>query len=327
MFRHLVAVGSALCTLALAASTLHAQQLLDQVSKDFGSVPRGTILSHQFKLTNQTTAPLHVAAVRTSCTCTTATVGKLELQPGESTTLMVNLDTRKFSGSRSFTVYLTLDRPFLEEIRVLLSATSRDDITLTPGQLNFGRVKRGSQAAASVVVEQHALSGWEIVGLENENGYLLPKLTKLERPGATPAYQLEVRLRDDIPVGAWHADIYLKTNDPNNPRVRVPLVVEVEGNLVATPGELVFGQCRQNSTNEKRVVLRGSAPFKIVRTEGADDLISVSPASSEAKNVQVLKVTFSPKAQTGEVIRRMKVFTDLNGEEAADFTVQATVVP
>jgi hypothetical protein len=326
MFRHLVAVMTALCGMTLTTPCLHAQQLIDQVSKDFGVVPRGTLLAHQFRLTNITSSPLHVASIRTSCHCTTATVGKQELQPGEATVLQVSVDTKKFSGTKTFTVFLTIDRPFVEETRVLVQAGSRDDVTLEPGQLTFGRIKKGAPAAASVVVEYHGVSGWQIVGLENENGYLLPQLTKLDRPAATAAYLLEVKLRDDIPVGAWHADIWLKTNDASTPRIRVPLVVEVEGNLTATPQEVVLGQLKPGATSEKRIVIRGSTPFKVTKIEGEDPQLKVV-GGTEAKTVQVLKVTFIAGQQPAEVTRKVRVLTDLGGEEAVDFTVQAFVSP
>ncbi|MCS6976858.1 MAG: DUF1573 domain-containing protein [Gemmatales bacterium] len=326
MLRHLLVVSSVALSLGAFPAGLFAQQLLDSVSKDFGSVPRGTLLTHQFKLANSSNQPLHVASIRTSCTCISANLAKHDLAPGESTVLVVSVDTSKFLGSKTFTVYLTVERPFLRELQVVVSASSREDVTLTPGQLNFGRIRHGSSAKASVVVEYYGPSSWQIVGVENDNGYLLPEVRKLERGSGPVAYQLEVRLRDDIPVGCWHSDIFLKTNDPNMPRIRVPLLVEVEGNLTATPATVVFGTCKVGSSGEKRVAIRGKEAFKIVRIEGTDEVLQVAPRPDEAKTVHVLQLTLKP-ASGGEINRRVRVVTDLGKGETVDFTVQAVVEP
>lgn len=327
MLRHLMGI----CTLALGLTVspvpVFGQQLLDSVSKDFGSVPRGTILTHQFKLANATNQPLHVASIRTSCTCISANLAKHDLAPGESTALVVSVDTNKFIGTKTFTVYLTVDRPVLRELQVTVTASSRDDVTLTPGQLNFGRIRHGTSAKASVVVEYFGSAAWQITAVENDNGYLLPELRKLERSGGPVAYQLEVRLRDDIPVGCWHSDIYLKTNDPNVPRIRVPLLVEVEGSLTATPGTVLFGACKVGTTAEKRVVIRGKEPFRIVRIEGTDDSVKAVPAGDEAKTVHVVQVRFTPENGSGEFVRRLRVVTDLGKGETVDFTIQALIEP
>lgn len=326
MLRHLVVVSAIALSLSLSPLSLSGQQLLDSVSKDFGSVPRGTLLTHQFKLANASNQPLHVASVRTSCTCISANLAKHELAPGESTALVVSVDTSKFLGPKTFTVYVTVDRPFLRELQVVVSASSREDVTLTPGQLNFGRIRHGTSATASAVVEYYGPSTWQIVGVENDNGYLLPEVRKLERTAGPTAYQVEVRLREDIPVGCWHSDIYLKTNDPNLPRIRVPLLVEVEGHLTATPSTVLFGNCKVGSTTEKRVVIRGKEPFKIVRIEGTDEVLKAVPPADEAKPVHVLQLTLTPSA-SGELVRRLRVFTDLGKGENVDFTAQAQVEP
>jgi hypothetical protein len=327
MVRHLLATLVTVSWFAVGVPPAQAAPLFAEVSKDFGSVPRGTLLTHHFKLTNPTTAPLRVAGLRTSCQCVTVAVERPELPPGESTAVLVTIDTRKFSGAKSFTVYVLFDRPFVEEAQLLVHAHSRDDVTLTPGQLAFGRVRKGTGPAASVTIEYRGPAGWEIQGVENDNAYLLPQLQEIGRGPGVLTYQLTVKLRPDIPVGAWHADVWLKTNDPHTPRIRVPLTVEIEGAITPTPSELVFGRVPAGGRMERRVVLRSMAPFKITQIDGADALFQVEGKSDEAKTVHVLTVTFTAGSSPGEVTRRFRVHTDLPDEGPVEFSAQAQVVP
>jgi hypothetical protein len=320
-------VPASLLLLLIVGSPLRAAELFDETNRDFGSVPRGTILTHQFRLTNSFQQPLHVASLRTSCGCATATLGREDLNPGEKTVLQVAIDTRKYSGPRQFTIHVLFDRPVLEEVRVTVNATSREDITLTPGQIEFGRVKRGSTAKATATIQYHGSPDWKILSVENENAYLKPELLKIGGEGTQPTYQLSVGLRSDIPAGAWHADLWLKTTDPITPRIRVPLVVEVEGNLTATPGEVQLGQVKVGTLSERKVVIRGAGPFKITKIDGLDDQLKVTGQSDEAKAVHVLKVAFTASADPSEIRRKFRIHTDLAEGEALEVGAAAVIVP
>jgi hypothetical protein len=327
MARHLIVAASALCGLILAGARAEGGAIFDEVTKDFGSVPRGTTLLHQFRLNNTTGAALHVSGLRTSCGCATATVGKTDLTPGESTVIALTIDTKKYAGSRVFTIFVQIDRPFVEEFRLTAVAHSRDDVTLEPGQLSFGRVKKGTGPRASVTVEYHGGSNWQITGVENDNGYLHPEVQELSRATGLVAYRLTVKLREDTPAGIWHADIWLKTNDASLPRVRVPLVVEIEGNLTATPAEVVLGQLKAGTRAERKVVIRGTQPFRITGIEGTDDRLQVTGQSSEAKAVQVLKVVAAAGGDAQELVRKVRVKTDLPEDNTVEFTVQGQLQP
>jgi hypothetical protein len=326
MTRQLFIVALTSGFISLAPLAKAGGPLFDDISKDFGNVPRGTILTHQFRLNNPTNAALHVTSLRTSCGCATASVGKDEIQPNESTAVVVTIDTRKYSGPRNFTVYVLIDRPFLEEVRLALQATSRDDVMLTPGQLTFGRIKRGVAAKSTVNIEYHGTANWRIDGIENDNGYLLPQLEETSRLTGHVIYQLSVKLREDLPVGAWHADVWLKTNDAATPRIRVPLVVEVESALTATPAEVVMGAVKTGSQSERKVVIRGSTPFKITAIDGENDRFQVSGKSDEAKAVHVLKITLTAGKEAQECGQHFKVHTDLPQDGEVEFAVQAQVI-
>ena len=69
--------------------------------KDFGSVPQGTQLFHSFAITNICAEPVEIVRLRKGCGCITASAGKTTLQPGESTTIDVRLDTGRITGPKT----------------------------------------------------------------------------------------------------------------------------------------------------------------------------------------------------------------------------------
>src|SRR6516162_2988609 len=76
-----------LCT-AGSASASWADTLFDELSRDFGSVPRGPTLTHPFRLVNKTNQRVHIASVRVSCGCTSAQALQTDLAPGQETAIL-----------------------------------------------------------------------------------------------------------------------------------------------------------------------------------------------------------------------------------------------
>jgi hypothetical protein len=323
MIRHLTAA----IALAMAASNLHAQSLLKEVSKDFGSVPQGTVLTHQFPLHNHLSSTVTVSGLRTSCTCATASVGKSELKPGESTVVAVTIDTNRYVGSRTFTIYLLLGQPILQELQMVVSATSRQDVTLNPGQLNFGRVKRGNIPPCSVTVDYRGLADFRITGVENDNSFIQPTLEEKTRVQGQVSYALTAKLRGDTPAGAWHADVWLKTNDASIPRIRVPLVVHIESVLSITPSEVNLGRVAAGGKSEYRITVRGPRAFKVLKVDGGDERFQLTWSTDQAKQVHIIRLTLQAGADAADVLATFKVITDLAEETEGEFSVTAQIAP
>jgi len=62
------------------------------------TVPAGTVAHHTFQLTNTGNATLKITNVEVACGCTTVSLSKQELAPGESVGLVATVDTAGFTG-------------------------------------------------------------------------------------------------------------------------------------------------------------------------------------------------------------------------------------
>jgi len=202
--------------------------MFQELSKDFGSVPRGPTVSYLFRLTNNTAHPVHIAGVRISCGCTTAAALATNLAPGQSTAIQAFMDTGRFRGTKAVTIYVSFDRPSWDEVSLWIQANSCEDLLITPEALALGRAQRGSVPSASVIVTFTGGGPWQITELQRGSNYIGTRLTVLRRDSAETNYQLTAFVRADTPVGKWYTEIWLKTNNPAMPRIRVPLTVEIE---------------------------------------------------------------------------------------------------
>src|SRR5262249_23913934 len=195
-----------------ASASSWADSMFDELSRDFGSVPRGPTLSHPFRLVNTSKQTVHIADVRVSCSCTTARALQTTLGPGQETAILVQMDTRRFSNAPAVTVFAPFDQPRFEEVRLWVQANSRDDVVILPDSLAFGRIKRGTSPTASVTVSFLGNDQYQIEEVRSESNYVKPVCKLVRREAGEVTYQLSATIRGDAPPGNWLTAGRLKTN-------------------------------------------------------------------------------------------------------------------
>jgi uncharacterized protein DUF1573 len=309
-----------------AFSATWAESMFDEVSKDFGSVPRGPTLVHHFRVVNNTSGPVSIASVRVSCGCVSASALKNYLEAGEETAILARMDSTRFIGPKSVTIYVQFDRPAYEEIRLTVQANGRNDFNVAPDTLAFGAIQRSTAPVAAVTLTFYGSPDTQITEIKGDSNYIRPSVKTVLRTEAEAVFEVTAKLRPDTPIGKWYTDVWVKTNNPSIPQVRVPLTVEVESALSVSPEAVSVGQLALNSETERRVIVRGAKPFKITAVEGTGNQIAVRDTSEESKPVHVLTVKVKG-AKPGAIDRTVKVVTDLPEEGQIEFRINGQVMP
>ena len=118
---------TALAVMCVATATSVAQRKaksgpvmeIEPKDHDFGGVQQDQKLVHEFTVTNVGTEDLEIRRISTSCGCTAAILADSIVKPGESTTLEVVLETRKYKGVIDKSVSVASnDRERVRTIRV-----------------------------------------------------------------------------------------------------------------------------------------------------------------------------------------------------------------
>jgi Protein of unknown function (DUF1573) len=323
MYRFCLAVLASVVLALPAPAANWAEGLFDSLTHDFGAVPVGPTLTHSYHIVNNTNATIRIASVRVSCGCTTATALAGVIGPGQSTAVYAQMDSTRFVGPKTVTIYVTFDQPQWAEVRLSISAYGRTDVQIAPTTLAFGAVPRGSAPARSASVTL-ANGNMQLTSVSADSNYVQLAARQVGRTGYGFTYEVTATLRHDTPAGKWYTDVWLNTNDPSSPRLRVPLTVDVEPALNLSPGGVALGTISVGAATERKVILRGAQPFKVTGFEGTDDVVSVRAASTEARPVHVLTVMVKP-TEAGEINRTVKVQTDLPADSVAELGVRATV--
>ena len=315
-----ILLGSALA--APAQSVEWANKLFDGgATHDFGNVPRGAVLTYRFPMTNIYAVPLEVTNIRVSCGCVTATANPPVLQPREKGHIDIVMDGRRFTGTKSVTIYVSVGPQFVSTASLQVSANSRADVVFNPGEANFGAVSAGGAPTVSLDVEYAGVLDWRITSVEN-SAPLDGRLEEMYRRPGQVGYRLHFTLKPDAPAGNHRWQVFLKTNDPASPLVPVAVTASIQAALAVVPEKVRFGSVSADEETTQRVLVRAGKPFRILAVDGLADGLTVDLPSGSS-SVQVVTVKWKP-GQLRDLKRELRFKTDLDGGASTTVTVEGT---
>lgn len=225
MMRHSLVVGLLLTVAPFVRADFDG--VLEERVHDFGVVPRGQQLVHYFRIANPTNKTLRISNVRVSCGCTSARELDKVIPPGKETAIYAVMDSRRFVGPKAVTIYVSFDQPRYEELRTVVQANAREDLIFSPDSINLGKVRQGDAKTASMNITMYN-GAVRVADVKCDSNYVLPAVKELRRTTGETTYQVDAAVRADTPIGMWFTDVWVTTNNPNYPKLRVPVTVEIE---------------------------------------------------------------------------------------------------
>jgi len=313
-----------LCLLAVVAvcraagAQEWARDMFDHTSHDFGTVARGTKLQHTFTLENIYEEDVHIAAIKSSCGCTTPKLSRRLLKTWDKAEIVAEVDTRAYKGRKDATLTVVFDQPFPAEVRLTVHTYIRSDVVIQPGEVQFGSVEQGTEATRELTISHAGRSDWRIERVESTDPHLAVKIAPAARGTGVVNYTLRVTLAADAPAGYLHDHLTLITNDFNPRAAQVPLSVRgvVVSALSVRPSPLLLGVAEAGGTAKGRLVVHGKAPFRITSIHVSDPRFHCT-APEGAKAVHLIPVTFTAGDEPGEVSARIEIQADAAEEPIA----------
>ena len=234
-------LGVGVPTQVLAANW--AESLFAEKGYDFGPVPRGAKVRHDFVLTNRLAEPLTILDVRASCGCTTGRARTNLVPPGGSTVIEAEMDTRNFTGKKAtvLTVSLITSDGRQDEARLGVASNILSDVVLNPGTIDFGPVNHGLTSSSTLTLDRINAPNWKIERMVTASRALDASLVETSRGAATVGYMLTVSLKPDAPAGPLREEIRLLTNDPETRSIPILITAQIRGDLTASPSVLLLG--------------------------------------------------------------------------------------
>ncbi len=297
---------------------------------EFGTVAKGSKLRYSFKVVNVTDKELHISGYKTKCGCTDVKIGADTVPPGTQTTIEATLDTTNFSGPKPSGLTLVIDRPSPAEVELNMNCFIRADVTLQPGQFDFGTVKRTDGPSQTLALQYiGGNTDFRITGSQHHSPRLKVKITEESRANGQAAYKIVANFEPTATLGFYKDQITLKTNDPASPEIPIFVTGQVQGLLSASPSVMNLGQVAKGASVQKTVILKADKPFAVKETKAAKGTVTTeTPASTPGDQpIRTLKITYKAPDKPGPDHAVLEITSDIPDEPPARVNLFATVSP
>ncbi len=302
------------------------KQMFEEVSHDFGNVPRGAKAEYSFVLMNKYQETLHIAQVRSSCGCTIPRIANANLKTYEKGAIICEFNTRSFIGPKSAVVTVVFTAPYHGEMQLMVKGDILSDIVTEPGEIQFGELDQATEKATTVKVRYTGKNrAWQITDVRSANHHLGVKLNRIEKRAGPIEYEMQVRLKDSAPTGAFSDQIVLVTNDSEYNLVTIP----VRGNVLpplVVPASVELGTVKAGQPVRSRIVIKSNENFEVTNIECADQRFTFSPAAGKSAKVHVIPIEFLGDA-AGAFRDTVTIHTTLPEGGTASTQVSGNVVP
>ena len=284
--------------------------VIPEPSFNFGSVPQGQRVVHEFELRNTGDADLSIQRVSPSCGCTATTVSSNVIKPGGSEKIKVEFDTAGFSGVKTKLVQVLTNSVDKSELTLMLTGTIVRGVGLTPERLDFGEIHASSSRATRTKEFTLEIKEGAEFGVKGAKSYS-PYISVRQVAADPKKYSYVVELLPGAPKGELRDRVVVDFDGGKQSSVNIPISASILADLRLAPSTVSFGIVSGTSVIERRVRFENSSNEKVsvVDIESSDPAVSASLIEVEAGKKGVLVVRLDPARMNGDLKAKLELRT------------------
>jgi hypothetical protein len=229
--------------LVVFSNTTFSDEALSRVeagdlSRNFGSVARGTVVSESFTLRNKGTAPLIIERMDFRVHGMSARV-RQTIEPGGSAELVLSWDTSQFSREVEGEAVISINDPERPELLITLTGFVVSPIDILPYPAVYLSQYQGEQAAQSLSLQNNQDHPIALTGYESSSDIFSVEI-EAAKPGSL--FNLTIAAKPDAPIGRWRERLFVHTDDPDHRRFAIEVNILVKPDVFVSIETLDFGR-------------------------------------------------------------------------------------
>ena len=338
MNRHLKSAILALCAVLLVATTLLAQAgkpkaVPVEPIKDFGVVPKGETVAHDFLIRNDGDAPLQITDVRPACGCTVVDYDKT-IAPGQTGKVHAEVDTATFNGAVSKSIAVFTNDTEHAMLELTVRAKAEPYISVKPGYARY-IIVQGESKTGTIAQTLWAPDGtsFDVTKVESPYPFLTTSFREAKPEERVPdvegkQWRVETTLAPEAPIGALADHFRITTTHPKQKLVAIPISGFVRPVLAVTPPSADFGTIELREPLARTINVRNFAtePIKITGVEGNVPGLKAAIEPLQEGREYLLRVTLSPEMAKGPFDGKLTIKTDSPKRPVIEVSLQGTVI-
>lgn len=226
-------------TISILPQMLGPKVAVQHLEHDFGDINEGDVVSHTYVISNNGGDLLKILDVRASCGCTAAKPEKSELNPGESTNLVVSFNSKGRKGPQSKTVTVSTNDPDKPNIllsfkcNIVVSKTVENKtgaiIYLPETQHDFGKVPEGKKVEYTFRFENKGTESLVIKDVKTSCGCTAAIVSNNSiKPGEVGSIKVDFDTKSRF--GRNSKSITIVSNDIKEPNKVITIYADVQKN-------------------------------------------------------------------------------------------------
>jgi len=301
------------------------KRMFKEFSHDFGNVAKHSKVEYRFEIENPFEEDISIARAETSCRCTDVSLSKTILKSGEKGEVIAKFNTVAFDGFRQATITIRFAAPYVGEAQLLVKGNIRPDVVFQPGEIQFGQVNRNSLPEKKVSISYRGNPNWKIIDIRSTFGNIGVGLSQPTRTTDNRiVYTMTTKLKDTVDAGFQTGELLVITSEGGRTQeIPIKFSAKIVSDLQVSPDVLTINASPEGEQVKKKLVLKGSAPFKIVDVTCENTSLAVEADVDVAKKVHFVDVVYSPDQAPGRYECQMQIVTDLNTKTVG--TVKAVI--
>ena len=214
---------------------------VQQLNHDFGDINQGDVVTHSFVITNNGGDQLVIKDVKASCGCTAAKPDKNELNPGESTNLLVTFNSKGRKGPQTKVVTVTTNDPEKPSTTLTIKCNvivnenetvnnlSGAKIFFSETQHDFGKVVEGIKVQYTFTFENKGSESLIIKDVKTSCGCTAAVVSESSlKPGQTGSIKVEFDTKNRS--GRNSKSITVVSNDSKEPNKILTIYADIQKN-------------------------------------------------------------------------------------------------
>ena len=274
MKRQTLSAGLALALdLFLFGAIGRAELLCEQPVHQAGQVRNGMPLTHRFKFINVGQGTLEITDLRSTCGCLTPTLAKHTYGPGESGSLLLEINTLALAeGTQSWRTRLTCrEGATTSELELVVVGDVVTEVLVQPTALTLPAEAPGVHEITVTDRRPHSLT---VRAADTGAACLKATVGPVQREGGMMIQRVRLEVPGDCPEGRHDVALHLYTNDPLYREFKIPVTIvkRPRQHVSATPGQVTFDGDKGEPLPSRLVRLSAADGAEVeVERVGADD--------------------------------------------------------
>ncbi|GJQ59139.1 MAG: hypothetical protein SCALA701_19400 [Candidatus Scalindua sp.] len=216
----------------------HPRIFFENSEFNFGRVFPGKEIEHVFTFENRGNDVLEISRVKTAYGFAVAMSKSKTVLPGKRGKITVTFESGYYRGHFGKSVTVLSNDPNHPKYELTLLGEIVDEIYVQPTSINFGYPGIGRELIEMVTIGSRLKSTFKIEKISSSHPLVTASI--IEKRGEE--YIVKVVVEDTIEIGWFSGGIHLETNSPTKPRLTIPFIGKIVGDLALyTKTDLVSG--------------------------------------------------------------------------------------